>query len=119
MICSEGERVQIDRLVGDAVKGASKYGWWWWMMTEHTLSERKWIDGGDGVLVHDGLKWVHINAIAGVIWEGYHSIKGGHVLLYDGSDGIFSKEIVRWLGNKLIWKRCNSNEVPPQQNIFA
>jgi len=39
------------------------------MMMEYILSEGKWIDGGDRVLVHDGLKGVHIDAIAGVIWS--------------------------------------------------
>ena len=28
------------------------------------------------------------------------------VLLYDGGDRIFSEEIVRRLGNELIWKHC-------------
>ena len=42
--------------------------------------------GSDGVLFHDGLE-----AIAGVVYEGYHYIDGGHgVLLYDGSDRLFS-----------------------------
>jgi len=59
--------------------------------------------------MHDGLERVHIDAIAGVICEVYHSIEGRHVLLYDGGDRIFSEEIVR---NKLIWKHCNSNKVP-------
>ena len=34
---------------------------------EYTVSERRWIHGGDRVLVHDGLKGVHIDAIAGVV----------------------------------------------------
>jgi len=38
---------------------------------------------------------IHIDAIAVVICEGYHSLEGGHVLLYNGGDGIFSEEIVR------------------------
>ena len=37
------------------------------------LSERKWIHGGD-IVVHDGLERVHIDAIAGVVCEGYHYI---------------------------------------------
>ena len=50
------------------------------MVVEYIPSERKLIYGGDGVIAHDGLEQVHIDAIAGVICEGYHSIEGGHVL---------------------------------------
>ena len=77
-------------------------GWWW---SIYILRERKWIHEGDGVLVQDGLQRVHIDAIAGVVYEGYHCIDG--VMLYGGGDRIFSEEIVRWLGNELIWKHCN------------
>ena len=48
------------------------------MMELSTLSERKWIDG---VLVYDGLERVHIDAIAGVICEGYHSIEAACIAL--------------------------------------
>jgi len=40
VVFSEGERVQIDILVGDGVKEAS--GWRWCMQ-----SERKWIGGSE------------------------------------------------------------------------
>jgi len=49
----------------------------------------------------------YIDAIPGVVCEGYHCIDGGHeVLPYDGGDRIFSEEIVRRLGSELIWKHC-------------
>ena len=39
------------------------------------------------------LEGVHIDAIAGVVHEGYHCKDGSHwVLLYDGGDRIFSEE---------------------------
>ena len=41
-------------------------------------------------MVHNGLKGVHIDAIAGVVFKGYHCIiDGGHgALLYDGGGAL-------------------------------
>ena len=80
------------------------------------------------LLVCDGIEGVHIDAIPGVVCEGYPCIDGGHgVLLYDGGDRIFSEEIViEVIGNqtdmeelqlyRLNWY-CKVH-VPPQQNIL-
>ena len=52
MVFSEGERVQIDRLVCVGPLGTDGGDGWW----RSILSERKWIDKDDGVLVHDGFE---------------------------------------------------------------
>ena len=44
------------------------------VMVYTKLSERKWIDRGYRVLVHDSLEEVHIDAVAGVVCKGYYCI---------------------------------------------
>jgi len=80
---------------------------WWWS----TLSEKKWIHGGDGVLVH----WrVHIDAIDGIVCEGKD---GGHgVLLYD-VQWRYYKVIGKWIDMEAMQLYCIITEVLPQQNI--
>ena len=58
------------------------------------VTEREWIDGGDGVLFHDGVEGACIDAGDGVVcqMEGYDEVllsdSDDGVLLNDDSDGV-------------------------------